>query len=237
MIRDNITMNTCKIFGTAFVGICSLVATSANATLINRGNGMIYDDDLNITWLQDFHYGGVAANWNDANTWAESLVFGGFDDWRLPSTPQMDPTCASVNTIDNLTYQDCTGGEMGHLYYEELGNSYAPDFINQISNDYGPFIFDVRVQSTGFWTSTRFDPTLDWPTDTGAMIPQNDQYHWLFYMNKGAKYVFADGNTRLVTAVRDGDVLGAVPVPGAIWLMCSGLASLMLLSRRKKTTI
>ena len=204
-------MEKSRLLGAVCVTAFIFIATSPRAELLDRGGGMIYDDDLNITWLQDFHYGGVAANWVDANNWAESLVFGGFDDWRLPSTLQMDPTCVSVDTIDFLTYQDCTGGEMGHLYYTELGNSYAPQFTDAIHNDYGPFIFDVSIQRTGFWTSTRFDPTLDWPTDPGSMIPNNDQYHWLFDMNKGAKYVFGDGNTRLVTAVRDGDV-GAVPV-------------------------
>jgi hypothetical protein len=29
---------------------------SAQATLLDRGNGLIYDDVLNITWLQDANY-------------------------------------------------------------------------------------------------------------------------------------------------------------------------------------
>jgi hypothetical protein len=30
-----------------------LIAPSADATLYDRGGGLIYDKDLNITWLQD----------------------------------------------------------------------------------------------------------------------------------------------------------------------------------------
>lgn len=33
--------------------IASLYAGAAQATLIDRGGGLIYDDLLNITWLQD----------------------------------------------------------------------------------------------------------------------------------------------------------------------------------------
>ncbi len=80
---------------------------STNAALYDRGNGMIYDDVLNITWLQDANYaktsGYAAANatgyirstthiqadgnmgWEAANTWAAQLVYGGYDDWRLTS--------------------------------------------------------------------------------------------------------------------------------------------------------
>lgn len=79
---------------------------SAQAALINRGGGMIYDDVQDITWLADWNYaltsGYAAANaieddsntirangrvgWDAANNWAASLVYGGFDDWRLPTT-------------------------------------------------------------------------------------------------------------------------------------------------------
>lgn len=31
----------------------NLVATTAQATLIDRGNGLLYDDKLDVTWLQD----------------------------------------------------------------------------------------------------------------------------------------------------------------------------------------
>ena len=77
-------MNTYKLLGAVFVVLYSLVSTSANAALLNRGNGLIYDTDLDITWLQDFQLGGFAGTWEEANGWAQSLVFGGFSDWRLP---------------------------------------------------------------------------------------------------------------------------------------------------------
>ena len=57
---------------------------AAQATLIDRGGGLIYDDVLDITWLQDANLGG-RMSWNNAVEWTDNLSYGGFDDWRLPS--------------------------------------------------------------------------------------------------------------------------------------------------------
>lgn len=184
-----------------------LVNTPINATLIDRGNGLIYDDDINITWVQDGTLFGKGP-WQAANIWANSLVYGGFDDWRLPSMPQMDPTCVSVETIDYLKYKNCTAGEMGHVYYIELGNEHATNFIESRRNNYGLFPF-MKSQGDGHWTSTKFDPSLEWLTDTEARIPGSDNFHWLFYPGRGLKFVLGNGNNRHAMAVRDGDVVPA----------------------------
>jgi hypothetical protein len=67
------------------------------AELYNRGNGLIYDAELDITWLQDANYAQTSGydddgqmSWEDANTWAAGLVYGGYDDWRLPTQRQLD---------------------------------------------------------------------------------------------------------------------------------------------------
>ena len=99
----------------AVVGASMLVAGPAQAALQDRDlNGdtvvdAFYDTDLDITWLRDagLFTGGY---WADANTWANTLVVGGVSGWRLP----MSDTCYQYN---------CTGSEMGHLWYVELGNS------------------------------------------------------------------------------------------------------------------
>lgn len=51
--------------------------TLCNATLWDRGSGLIYDDYLNITWLQNANYAKTSGydadgqmNWTDATTWA-----------------------------------------------------------------------------------------------------------------------------------------------------------------------
>ena len=62
------------------------------ANLTDRGSGLIYDDDLNITWLQDANLSGATMSWHAATSWADTLVFHGFDDWRLPVS---DTSCTS----------------------------------------------------------------------------------------------------------------------------------------------
>ncbi|MBI5742166.1 MAG: DUF1566 domain-containing protein [Nitrospirae bacterium] len=105
-----------------------LTIASANAGLIDRGNGLIYDDDLNITWLQDANYSGQTYTWDEANTWAEDLVFQGFDDWRLP----FSDACSGNN---------CAGSEMGHLFYSEgISSGSSGSFTN--------------VKPSIYWTAT-----------------------------------------------------------------------------------
>ena len=60
------------------------VAGAAQAALLNRGGGMIYDTTRNITWLSNMNTNGLMT-WGAAGTWANNLVHGGFDDWRLPT--------------------------------------------------------------------------------------------------------------------------------------------------------
>ena len=104
---------------------------SAHAELIDRGNGLVYDADLNITWLQDANYSGLTFTWDEANLWAENLIFQGFDDWRLPVS-------------DSCSGNGCTGSEMGHLFYSE-----------GITSDSGSLFSNVRPSI--YWSSTEND--------------------------------------------------------------------------------
>jgi hypothetical protein len=54
---------------------------TAQAALIPRGNGMVYDDVMHVTWLQDANYAvttGFAPGgymiWSTANDWAQNNV-------------------------------------------------------------------------------------------------------------------------------------------------------------------
>ena len=73
------------------MGVMSLAASeSTQAALIDRGNGLIYDNVLNVTWMQDVALSGTLGgagifNWSGAKAWANQLVYGGYDDWRLPT--------------------------------------------------------------------------------------------------------------------------------------------------------
>jgi len=146
---------------------------STTATLYDRGNGLIYDEDLNITWLQYANYSGHTMTWDEAIIWAESLVYGGYDDWRLP-------------TADYCTGYYCTGGELGHLFYEEGISSDTP----------GVFI-DVRPYM--YWSATE--------------DPSNPSKAYRFNFKTGYQGISSKEYTRYVWAVRDGDSISVAPEP------------------------
>ena len=106
----------------------ALVALSgaAQAAFVNRGGGMIYDTTRNITWLANMNVNGLMT-WNAATAWANNLVYGGFDDWRLPTLNPADTSCSSnFNPGGGLPKQyfgtGCTGGELSELFVTDLGN-------------------------------------------------------------------------------------------------------------------
>ena len=57
-------------------------------------------------------------NWFEARTWAAQLVYGGDDDWRLPTAWNRDGSPPS--------YGFYHGSELGHLSYDELGGTGGP---------------------------------------------------------------------------------------------------------------
>ena len=95
--------------------------------------------------------------------WADNLMFGGFDDWRLPSTTQPDPTC-DLQTVDVPPQgfgSNCTGSEMGHIFYNNLGGIAGQNLTgNQTSIDGIEF---MNIQNV-YWSGTEFgpDPTFAW---------------------------------------------------------------------------
>lgn len=40
-------------------------------------------------------------NWNQAVTWADQLVYGGYSDWRLPQTLPVDGTSYDYGSVDD----------------------------------------------------------------------------------------------------------------------------------------
>ena len=80
-----------------------LASASAQATLFDRGGGLIDDNVLDITWLQDANYAQTSGydndgrmNWNAAVTWTSSLDISRFageslSGWRLASNSPVVP--------------------------------------------------------------------------------------------------------------------------------------------------
>jgi hypothetical protein len=113
---------------------------------------------------------------------------------------------------------------MGYMYYVNLGSKgyIAPDGtypqsgfgLNNVS-----YFHDL--QSDHYWSGTEYSA--------------NPDLAWVFYFGSGYQYNFGKGITFYAWAVRDGDV-GPVPVPGAVWLLGSGLIGLLAMRKKFRKT-
>jgi len=180
--------------------ILSLLSFGANASLIDRGSGFIYDDVLDVTWLQDANINGLDT-WGNQLAWADglSVTHNGdiYDDWRLPSALNGDGS-------GPCTGYSCTSSEMGSLFYDTLGNT-AGTFTNA-----GPFI---NLESYVYWLGTE-----------GSSDPVNTA--WNFSFDDGYQSLFNKSSSYYAIAVRDGDVATIVPIPATVWLFGSALGLL-----------
>ena len=140
------------------------LAPAAEASLISRLGGLaVYDTDFKITWLADANYAKTSGydvegqmDWTTANAWAASLNIGGYTGWRLPTTLQPDASCQTQKDGKSYGY-NCTGSELGHLYYTEGGLSQGS---NITSSAVLSSLF-TNMQNSTYWSGTEYTPNLD----------------------------------------------------------------------------
>lgn len=158
---------------------------SAQATLIDRGNGMVYDSTNNITWIANVtiatslnSYG--SANWVGANYWVDGLDYGGFSDWRLPY--------GAVGA---------TASELSFLF-TELGGVYGKALPTFHNSNYDLFSFVLTAPADGYhyWLN-------------------NGHVFNFFYGANNTEFAASHSANwyEQVIAVRSGDVLQIAPAP------------------------
>ena len=161
----------------------ALFMEPSRAELHDRGNGLIYDDVLDVTWLQNAISGGNK-NWKQAVEWAANLEYQGFDDWRLPSMSVSSgvPTGATASPVDCATATElaCRDNELGYMYFHNLGGK-----ANQLLGNQGLIQNIQRV----YWSGTE---------SPGGV--------WIFTFNYGGLAEELKGFGDAVWAVRPGDV-------------------------------
>jgi len=194
----------------ALAAALSVATLSAQAALVARPGGMVYDTTLNITWLQNWNTNGLM-NWTTANNWANNLVYGGFDDWRLPTSLNADGTGPCGPAIN------CSDSEMGHMFYNNWGATGFSAFSTG-SNAANLALF-TNVQSFVYWSGTSFAP--------------NPGLAWNFSSVNG----FQNGSSKSIAlfavAVRPGDVAASVPEPQTLALALLALGATMVVRRRR----
>lgn len=161
-------MRACVRFGLLLMSLILVLPAlhappPALAQLVDNGDGTVTQtrsDGLVLMWLKDANTPAITgwpanpgfAYWdgssytdtlrrNQAGYWLNyinSLSHLGYSDWRLPSAYNIDGTlCVG---------QDCSGSELGYLYYTELGNASGGPLTNT-----GPF---TNLQDKEYWTGT-----------------------------------------------------------------------------------
>lgn len=236
-----------KIASFALTSIVTFTLSfAANAALIDRGNGMVYDDVLDVTWLKDANYAQTSGfdsdgrmTWDSAIAWAADLNFGGFDDWRLPTINVNDTNNSGTLNCDysstggtDCGYNVITGNsELAHMFYVNLGNVAYYDTSGN-SNQAGWNIlnatftdgetnqqvsFDNLLRSD-YWSATEYAP---FPTDA-----------WGFNTIEGRQGTLVKNDIFYAWALRDGDVVSA-SAPASLPLMSLVLCGMLGLRRKK----
>lgn len=195
----------------------AFAVAGAQAALIDRGGGLVYDSVQDLTWLQDGNFAATSGHpippfegfptpaghmsFEQQLLWAESLGVGGYTDWRLPRgefQPGDDPLAITPVVSSEL-----------HTLWLQLGSP-PPEQTSA-----GPF-FNIQPghYAAGFRDGVLAGPIFAPWGELGAFDLEP-----FFY--QGA------------WAVRDGDV-AAVPEPGSQALMLAGLALLGVAAARRQ---
>lgn len=189
-----------------------LVSVPARATLFDRGNGLIYDDVLDITWTQNANLWGTTGTWSSALAWADGLSFGGFDDWRLATISSTSPT-GSAFDCSSGTAAACAaaGNELGFMYYHNMdgsGDNRGTQTVDGVALNNVQFFY---------WSGTEFNFFGAW--------------NFVFVHGGQGAHVKNSITSNTAWAVRPGDVF-VVPVPATWLLLGAGLAGLGFGRRR-----
>ena len=224
------------------------IAAPAHAALINRGNGLVYDSDLNITWLQNanlaatktFGVSGILSSgqmgWSTAQAWIAAMNaahYLGYSNWRLPQARPVNGSyynySFSYNGSTDEAYNVCaansaypysTASELAHLFYDELGNK---------------GFYNVSGTAQGGYGTTNAGPfinlsNLPWPGAPTAYVifwstPQVDIGDAMsFRFDDGMQYVYDTAHAFYVWPVLPGDPANPDSSPPVLSVGASKLA-------------
>lgn len=214
----------------------------AQATLITIGTATYNGQDYNLIWDNDnngnsvvwLDYSNAGTDWVNQVAWASSLnaagvliynidsaysVDWGAGSWRLPASVD-GPYSNGFDGTTTFGY-NITSSEMGHLFYEELGNLGRYDTLGNLQSGWGltnTADFENLIESY-YWSGTEY------ASDTSSAHT--------FRPSDGPQQSALKINPLYGIAIRSGQV-STVPVSGSIWLFGIGLTGLMGLGRFRR---
>jgi hypothetical protein len=211
------------------------VASPSQASLIDRGPDMVYDTVLNITWTREALLV-TDLPWANAIMWADNLVFGGFDDWRLPfasvsgggaptTTLPIGQPCTGAGGADEVA---CRDNEMAYMFYYNLDGNFGDEKRGTQTAVGGQVLTNIQLV---YWSGTQYNLGVS---------------SWIFLFGDDLggfqTAAFQDLFGIYAWAVRPGDVCDArvddlcsspVPEPGSLLLFGLGALGLGWARRRK----
>jgi len=209
----------------AALAVAAALSGTAQAALYDRGGGLIYDSDLNVTWLKDANYAKTSGydadgmmSWQNATIWAANLSYYDsvrnvtYTDWRLPTTT--DTGTLGCNFASSGT--DCgynvnpSSSEMAHLYFTELGNL---SYYTTSGTESGAYAGGANPGSTLDNTGpfTNFQSFVYW-SGTGYAPNPGGAWRFVTYMGLQNYSVYGYADSFYALAVRPGDIANLLPV-------------------------
>ena len=208
-------------------------ANAADTMTSALGGQVVYDATTNLSWIANanlaatntFGVSGINANgsmnWNTAQNWITAMdasKYLGYSDWRLP-------------TSDTCAWYNCTGSQMGNLFYNGLGQVAGQSITTTHNANYSLF---NNVQSYLYWSGTEYvKPYVGGCLRRcGGQYAWNPDLAWYFRTDVGYQNALNVNDGVFALAVRPGQV-AAVPEPSTTLLFGVGLLAMIGVVRRR----
>lgn len=229
------------------VASLAMSLSTANAALHDRGAGLVYDDVLRVTWLQDANYIKTSGQDKDGRATFQEAIdiaakFEYFDsarnitwtDWRLPTLSPLNGQdfqyvqgqYSWAGAIDESGNVRSPKNELGWMFSENLGLRAYRNADGTFNNSYGvtasTIVSSSGVQIYGLNRGVYWD---------GIQYDRLPTYGWAFNMESGGAGSFLKTDSAYVWLVHDGDV-AAVPEPETGFSALIGLFAIYSIARR-----
>jgi hypothetical protein len=186
--------------------ILFLSFTAAKADPLQVHGDLIYDEMLDVYWTKN-ERSTDAVTWDAAQKWINGLnsqKFGGYNDWRLPKTP--DGTWGYDGGNDRK--YNVTASELEHLYYKTLKLTSRQNATVNTAADLTKSFFE-NLLPTEYWFGTLSSTQLS-----------GQQTGWVFDFGFGSQFLQTTNMSAYAIAVRSAS---PVPEPSSVVLFLTGV--------------